>query len=139
MTLKRTFMAGIIGAVIAFLFTFLTDGYLFSWVYSIMPGATMWKEMTGLWYVWAIIITLVVHIIFAFVYAILQESIPGIRLSKGVAFGIIFWLLSILPYSLSVLITLKMHSIIPVYWLITGLIKYILVGLVFAFILTEKA
>ncbi|MBW2995296.1 hypothetical protein KY312_03010 [Candidatus Woesearchaeota archaeon] len=138
MTVSRTLFAGFIAAVIAFVYGFFTNGFLFSWIYLIVPGAELWKEMTGLWYLWAVIIILSTHIIFAFIYALIQEGIPGIRYSKGFFFGLMIWLIGIVAPNLSILLTMKISIFIPLYAIINGLIQYTIIGIVYSAILTLK-
>jgi hypothetical protein len=139
MTVNRTLYAGIIAAVVVFLYSFLTDHYLFSWIFLIVPGATIWREIAGSWYAWSIIIMLFTTILFAFVYALIQESVPGIRFSKGIIFGIMAWIIGVLPAALFAMHYTKLSIFISIYFLINCLIKYIIVGFIFAMMLTEKS
>jgi len=138
LSLKRIFYAGFIATIITFLYSYLTDGYLFSWIYLIVPGAAIWKDFAGIWYLWSILVIFIVSIIYAFIYALIEESVPGIRFSKGFFFGLMLWLVGVLPFALDTIVSTKLNVFIPIYLLFNGLVRSILTGVVFAGMLTEK-
>ncbi|MBW3011907.1 hypothetical protein KY311_01875 [Candidatus Woesearchaeota archaeon] len=137
MTIKRTLAAGFLASIVAFLFNLLTNGFLFSWVFLVMP-ADVWRVMTGLWYLWAVLLALMYGQILAFVYTILEESIPGVKLSKGVMFGLLVWLVSILPNSLTMLVTMEVAGFLVFYNILHGLALSVLLGIVIAEIVTTE-
>ena len=138
MSVSKAIYAGVIATLAAFLYSMLTDGFLFSWIYLIVPGANIWNQVNAAWHVWNIVFLLVANLFLAFIYVILQESIPGVKYSKGAIFGIIVWIIHVLPSAFSAMLTMHVHMFVPVYWLISGIFKYLIIGLVLGGMLTKK-
>jgi hypothetical protein len=140
MAVKRALLGGLFAGIVAFLFYLLTNNYLFSWVFQIVP-ADVWKMApTGwLWYVLFLLIVLLQGEIFAFVYAVLEVSMPGIRLSKGIMFGGAVWLVSSLPLALMQFMTTKLAPFVVTYMLLSSLVLYVLMGIVIAETFTLNA
>jgi hypothetical protein len=94
--------------------------------------------MTGLWVLWAALIGLLYGQILAFVYAVLEDSIPGLRFSKGMMFGVIVWLIAVLPAGLNMLLTMNIAGFAVLYNILQGLVASVLAGIVIAETITSK-
>jgi hypothetical protein len=91
---KRVFLAGI---AINFI-SFLVGGgsyFLFGRVFNLEPTA-IWKwtpaqgfDMPVEWWVVLFLLNIILAIVFAFIYALIEKGLPGKGIQKGLSFGII--------------------------------------------------
>lgn len=129
---KKVLIAGIAVFIASTLFSWLTCGWLFTWVYSIPP--IIWRtpeeimsNMTGMSFV-----GLISSIIFAGVYALLYKAIPGKGIQKGLAYGAIIWAVGALAGLPPLLFVMTISPVVIAYWVTAFLAKYLLLGAIVA-------
>jgi len=115
----------------------VTCGGVFNWVYKLEP-TNVWKPMEGppgaIFYVGS----LVLGIILAFVYALINKGISGKnRLVKGLVFGLCVWAVGILPGMFANYSFMTVATQVVVYLTILSLVQTPLQGLIIAAIYGE--
>jgi len=124
-----TIFNSIVGAV--------TCGGLFNWVYKLEP-TNVWKPMEGAPGLSFLLGSLLLNIVLAFVYALLNKGIPGKnRLIKGLVFGLCVWAVGLLPGMFSTYSFMTVATPVIIYWTVMGLILTPLQGLLIALIYGE--
>jgi hypothetical protein len=126
---KKGLVAGIIAGILIIILEFLLMA---------IPGYTEWfietfpQMMTPLSMITGPASSFIMGIIMGLIYAMINRSIPGKGLMKGINYGIMVWLLA------DIMWPIMMMSFAPVYmWiteLVSGLIFYSIVGAVISFI-----
>jgi hypothetical protein len=139
MTLGKTVGTGILGALIAFVFGLVFDKILFAWVYLAMPGADFFKVASVSTQIWSVIGIILLQLFYAFTYVILQRSIPGLKYAKGVLFGLMLWIVGVVPFSAMLLLNANINPIMPIYMLIAGLVQNVLIAVIYSGILTDNS
>jgi hypothetical protein len=125
MNWKKVIISGLVAGVVILVVGMLT-GSLFSVDYSKTPE--LWKEMTGNWYyqMWAV--DFVEGIIYAMVFTVLYNSIPGKGWKKGLNYGIILWLVGTVPGMMLTYLTMAVPDMIVASWTFGGLISLVIAG-----------
>jgi hypothetical protein len=127
---KRIFGAGVILWVVSAVFTWLTCGWLFNWVYQITP--LIWKGpeaiMSASNLIGSNLIGLVSAFLFVFVYAVLYKGIPGKGATKGMNFGILVWLITAFSGMVGMAFYMTISEIVIVYWVVQALILNLIKG-----------
>lgn len=137
MNIKRVILATIAVAVFNIIVGALTCGGVFSWVYKLEP-TTVWKPMTSIFPLIMIANAFFVNLIFVLVYAIINKGVPGNNTcQKGVMYGLLVWLVGLLPGILATYIFMTVATTVVVYWTIWGLIVTPLKGWIAAAIYGE--
>ena len=137
MKIRKILIAGVAVTVFDTIVGMLTCGWLFNWVYKLEP-MNVWKPMEGsppaAYYIGA----LVLSIILAFVYALLNKGIPAKnKLLKGLLFGLCVWAVGMLPGMFATYSFMTVAPTVVIYWTIYGLIESPLNGLIIAAIYGE--
>lgn len=115
----------------------LTCGGFFKWVYELEPTG-VWKPMDGPPGAMFMAASLVLSIVLAFVYALINKGLPGRgKIQKGLVFGLCVWAVGMLPGMLSTYTFMTVAPAVIVYWTILGLIETPLKGLIIAAIYGE--
>jgi uncharacterized membrane protein YagU involved in acid resistance len=135
MNLKKVLIAGVVGAVINAIYSILVSSQLIIPYVKRVTPSDLWIPETGFHTFIMIIFGFAICILWAFGYALLYKGIPGIGLSKGVNYGLLLWLLVMLPNNLA----LQLHTNIwPefnwVYLSVDSLIRRIILGMICALI-----
>lgn len=82
---------------------------------------------------------LIVSLLFVIVYALLQKGIPGKnKFTKGLIYGLLVWLVGLVPGMLATAIYMTVSKIVIVYWTVWGLIVTPLKGLITSAIYGEE-
>lgn len=137
MNYKNIVIAGIVAAIISFVINAVTCGWLFSWVYALEP-TSIWKPMTEFPWIASIIGTVIIGIILAAVYAYIHKGLPAESgLKKGVQYGLILWLVGMIPGMYATWFTMTVNNTVIIYWAAQGLIKYLLMGAAIGFLYKE--
>ncbi|MHC4122638.1 MAG: hypothetical protein ACYSSI_03615 [Planctomycetota bacterium] len=127
----RILIAGIAATIFGAVFGTLTCGWLFKWVYTLEP-TNIWKPIEApppAYFIGA----LVLNLVFAFIYALLNKGIPGKnRFIKGIVFGLCVWAVGVLPGMLATYFFMTIHPGVVLYWTIGGLIQTPITGLIIA-------
>jgi hypothetical protein len=127
----RIFSAGLLLGILKSIWGALTCGWMFSWVYRLEP-AVVWSPMEEFPVGLCIAMTLIFSIIFAYVFYIVMDGLPGRDTGKGLWFGLFVWLIGGLPgISVLFLSTVIAHTVL-IYWLVSALIVSLWSGVVVA-------
>jgi len=129
----RAVVAGLVANVLSFVVG--GGGYhLFGWVFTLEPqGIWKWNpeqtaDMSVGWWVVLIGGNTLAAIVFALVYAILFNGIPGTGLRKGLVFGLIVWLIGVVPAIFTMYIMMNIHPAALLYFLTQALVEYFVYG-----------
>jgi hypothetical protein len=123
----------IVGAI--FTMSYYTDpAYFGLWSKLMMPG----NGPPGTeFFIASIAISFLVGIIFAGAYSILKGSIPGKGLTKGINYGLLLFLVSGVPFTLTAFLLLAVPAMLLLDWAISALVIYVMIGVASAKILVE--
>ena len=139
MNLKRALIAGVVVAIVSAIFSMLTCGWLFNWVYLLEP-TNIWKpmeEVSGMWYLWVNLGGLFNGIMLALVYALLYKGIPGTGIVKGLWYGGLVWLIGMIPGMFATYTFMTVATTAVIYWTVSGLFHYLLSGAIIGAIYKE--
>lgn len=136
MSLKQALSGGLVAGFAAFLYFILVD-YIFPWVYLIIPGADAWRDPSGSWYFWLFVVLVVVHILYALVYTVVKENVPGTGLSKGFVYGVMIFLISTTPHGLLLFNLVDVSWFVLLFILGKGLIINVIAGMLLASFIKE--
>jgi hypothetical protein len=75
-----------------------------------------------------------VGIVFALIFSVLYQGIPGEGLKKGIVFGSAFWLIGFFPACLFSCVYISIPSYVFLLWSLFWLFVYIGMGLTVAFV-----
>ena len=76
-------------------------------------------------------------VVVALVYAVLFEGIPGRGVRKGLAFGLVVWLVGVLPATFTMYILVNISGWAVLYFTLQGLAEYLAYGAIIAAIYGE--
>jgi hypothetical protein len=137
MRIGKILIAGVAATLVSSILGMVTCGGVFNWVYKLEP-INVWKNMEGPPGIWLYVGSLILHVIFAYVYALLQKGIPGKnKIVKGLVFGLCVWAIGILPGMFSIYYFMTVATTVVVYWTISALIIDPILGMVIAVIYGE--
>ena len=138
--IKKVLIAAVAVTIVGFIFGMVTCGWLFSWVYTLEP-TNVWKVTTDEDFAAAfplmLIGSFVLNIILAGVYALVYKGIPGEGVMRGLWYGVIVWLVGVLPGMFSTYTFMTVAATVVVYWLVQGLIAHLIYGAIIAAIYKE--
>jgi len=136
--IKRVIAAAIAVTIVGFIYSWITCGWLFNWVYTLEP-INVWKPMGDMttWMTWMNIGGFILNIILVGVFAYLYKGIPCKGIKKGLCFGLIVWLVGTLPGMFSTYMLMTVNTTFVIYWIFNSLVKYLLLGAVIAAIYKE--
>lgn len=133
----KILLAGLAITVFNAIFGALTCGNIFTWVYRLEP-TNVWKPVNGAPSAMFMAGGLMLSIILAFVYALINKGIPGSnKFVKGIIFGLCVWAVGMMPGMLATYEFMTVAPTVIIYWSIIGLIKTPLVGIIIAAIYGE--
>lgn len=116
-----------IGAMITMSF-YLDSNYFSVWSKIMMPGASappLSFTLISLGF------ALINGLIFASVYAVLKNSVPGRTLAKkGLIYGLLVFLLAGITTSLTLILLINLPIALLIYWAFESLMIYLLMGLI---------
>lgn len=137
MKIGKVLIAGVAITVFNAIVGAVTCGGIFSWVYKLEP-TNVWKPMCGGPGAMFMLGSLVLSIILAFVYGLINKGIPGKnKLVKGLVFGLCVWAVGMLPGMFATYTFMTVATTVIIYWTILGLIKAPLEGMIIAAIYGE--
>ncbi|MDD5432827.1 MAG: hypothetical protein PHO70_07610 [Candidatus Omnitrophica bacterium] len=132
MKIGKVVLAGVAVTVFNAILGMVTCGGIFSWVYKLEP-TNVWKPMEGAPGAKYMIGSLVLSILLAVVYALIQKGLPGKnKLVKGAVFGLCVWAVGMLPGMFATYTFMTVATTVTIYWTILGLIKSPLEGMIIA-------
>ncbi len=129
----RGFFAALLAvAIVNSVLEFLNRGF-FSWIYEIEP-ATIWKDfmLTPDWFIWIVMISLLLSLLFVIGFVILWEGLPGRDIGKGLDYGWIVWVIATVPNVFSQLVFMNIATGYLIYALVFGLAKSLISGAIIA-------
>ncbi len=122
----------ILGAILTMQY-YTNPAYFSLWSKLMMPS----NGPPGVdFYLASIAIGLINGIIFASAYYLLNQSIPGKGISKGLNYGILLFLMVGIPFTLTIHLLLAVPAMLLLNWAISGLIIYLISGVAFSKIIT---
>lgn len=124
----KIFQMGIILGVVLFVLGAI-EGWLSGGLYSASDPA-LWADMTGNWWFTALISDIIIGLVLGLVYTLFYNSIPDQGIGKGIQYGFWVWLVGTVPGLIMTFLTLAVPAELIVTWFITGLLNYIVVGLI---------
>ena len=74
----------------------------------------------------SILFGLIAGILLAFVYAIIKTGVPGIGAKKGFIFGLLAFLIAVVPGSLSTYLLINLPTSLIIYWALENLVIYLI-------------
>jgi hypothetical protein len=139
---SRAVLAGLSANLASFLVG--GGGYLlFGWVFKLEP-VFIWRwtpekfaEMSVGWWVYLIVGNTLLAVVLALAYAVLYYGIPGQGIRKGFAFGLIVWLIGVVPatWTLNVLTVVNGWAIL--YFTTQAIVEYQVYGAIIAVVYGE--
>lgn len=139
---KKVLLAGI---AINFV-SFLVGGgsyLLFKGVFDLEPTSVWkWTPAMGLnipvsWWV-LLLMNIILAIVFAWVFAVLYKGIPGKGIRKGLIFGILAWLIGVVPPMTTLYLMTRIATGALLYFTFQGLFEWLVYGLVISLIYREE-
>jgi hypothetical protein len=129
MDIKKVIISGLVAglAILMILIVGMVSGIISSPNYTSTP--TLWKEMTGNWWYQITAWDFIEGILYAAVFSILFNGIPGSGWRKGLNYGIILWLVATVPAMALIYLTMTVPDTIVVSWLISGLVSLAIAGI----------
>jgi len=134
--IKKTIKAWLASAVFFNLWSLITCGWLFRWVYFAEPTEALRRGVLSLsdgFFGLSFLNNLILTGAFSFIYALTEKILPGGRFRKGLIFGFFIWLVSWLLPFMRFVISLNLSIALSVYWCMNGLAVYVLTGVVIGF------
>lgn len=129
----RIFQAGILVGIV-FLVLNSIEGWLSGGLY-VSSDPALWQEMTGNWWLNMLVFNLVVGLILALVYTIVQNGIPDKGIGKGIQYGFWVWLAGTVPGLFFTMLTMAVPTELVVVWLISNLINLLVGGIIISTLL----
>jgi len=137
MKVIKVLFAGVVVEIFSAIVGFVTCGWLFNWVYK-LPPTDVWKPMEGPPGLEVYIGGLILSIILALIYAIVQKGIPGKnKIAKGIVFGLCVWAVGTLPGMFATWAFMTVAETVIIYWTILALVVTPIKGIIIAAIYGE--
>ncbi|RLG70914.1 MAG: hypothetical protein DRO11_05430 [Methanobacteriota archaeon] len=126
--IKQGFVSGFVAGIVMIIIGAVSGAFTGP-LYAETPQ--LWKPMEPLtnWLVGMWIITIIIGIIFGLVYGRIQHGIPGQGAKKGLYYGLILWLVGMVPGMMITLHTMAVPNILVAAWTIQNLVAYPLAGI----------
>lgn len=130
MNIKKIIFTAIVITAFNVFIEKLTYAGAFNWVYQIEP-TYIWKPAKYYTQQVMIISELIFALIFVFVYTLIKKGIPGKnKFMKGLSYGLIFWLVELIPGMISTYLHMAVAIEVIVCMTIINLIALPLTGLI---------
>jgi len=130
-----------------FFISFLVGGgsyFLFGWVFNLEPSA-IWKwtpaqglDMPTEWWVILFILNIILAVVFAFIYALIEKGLPGKEIQKGLGFGIIVWIVGPIPALVTMYLMMNIATGALIYFILQSLFEWLIYGAVISLIYKTK-
>lgn len=130
-----------------FFVIFLVGGgsyFLFGQVFDLAPR-TIWKwtpaqgfNMPAQWWLILFLLNIVLAVIFAFIYALIEKGLPGEGIQKGLGFGMIVWIVGPIPALVTMYLMMNIANGALVYFTLQSLFEWLVYGTVISLIYTVK-
>lgn len=130
-----------------FLISFLIGGgsyFLFGRVFELEP-ISIWKwtpaqgfNMPVQWWILLLLLNIVLAVIFAFVFALIQKGLPGKGIQKGLWFGIMVWIVGPIPSLITIYLMMNIAAGALIYFTLQSLSEWLVYGTIISLIYKEK-
>ncbi|HAH04880.1 MAG: putative membrane protein [Parcubacteria group bacterium GW2011_GWA2_43_17] len=124
----KIFQLGILLGVVLFVLG-AVESWLSGGLYAVSDPA-LWSDMTGHWWLWALISDMVIGLILSLVYTLFYNAIPDHGVGKGIQYAFWIWLVGTVPGLIMTFLTMAVPTELVVAWLISGLLNYIIAGII---------
>lgn len=136
-SIERVLLSSIIGGFVRFVVGACFGGVIGASLYEATP--LIWKPMDSpSFLLYIFILNLFAGFLFASIYSIFYNGIPGEGMGKGVIYGILIFLVGTLPGILALYLMMNLAPLLIGLWLIESFVSFILMGLVTALICKER-
>jgi predicted tellurium resistance membrane protein TerC len=143
LNIKKIILAGLA----IFFISFLIGGgsyFLFGRVFELEP-TSIWKwtpaqglNMPAEWWIILYLLNIVLAIIFAFVFSLIEKGLPGKGIQRGLAFGIIVWIVGPIPALVTMYLMINIATGALVYFALQSLFEWLIYGSVISFIYKDE-
>jgi len=138
MKIFKWLIAGVTNGILAHLASGFFCGFVFAFGYLENPET--WQPMQQLPLGQMALLSIVAGLIFAYVYMAFYKGIPGEgKISKGIHFGVLVWLIGGITGPLMSLLFINMSLIVVISWVCGGFAGAVLCGIATAAIIGEVA
>lgn len=131
MKIGKVVLAGIVVGILHVIWSWITCGWLFNWVYSIEP-VNIWKATENIPFLLMSVSNIVFAFLLALVYALIRKGLPGKGVIKGLWFGLFVWLVGPLPGNFILGLCSTMAQQVIIYWIAIFLVTLLWEGLLIA-------
>jgi hypothetical protein len=134
---KRAIIAGLIANIASF---FVGGGgyVLFGSVFALEP-TFIWRwtpqqmfNMPAGWFVYLVVGNTVLAVAVAVVYAMLVKGIPGKGIRKGLVYGVIIWVIGVLPAVFTIHVLTVMNDMAVLYFTTQSFFEHLCYGAIIA-------
>jgi len=130
MNIKKTIISTIILWIVGVVFTFLTCGWLFSWVYRIPPN--IWKSQAEMMSLNNMIFSnfagIFKALVFILVFGVLYRGIPGQGVKRGLRYGFLVWMVGTLFGMITMPLYMTISETVVIYWMLQALVINLING-----------
>ncbi len=126
-----------------FFISFLVGGgsyFLFGRIFNLEPTA-IWKwtpaqgfNMPTGWWAILFLLNIILAIVFAFIYALIEKGLPGKGIQKGLGFGIIVWIVGPIPALVTMYLMMNIAAGALIYFAFQSLFEWLIYGAVISLI-----
>lgn len=124
----KIFQIGIIAGIVLFLLGSI-EGWLTGGLYA-SSDPSLWADMSGNWWLTTLIYNIIIGLLLTLVYGIFYTSLPDKGAARGLQYGFWIWLIGTVPGLMMTLLTMAVPVELVITWLISGLVNYIIAGLI---------
>lgn len=137
--IKRALLAGVVTNFVSFL---VGGGsyFLFGWVFDLEPSA-IWKwtpaqgfDMPAEWWIILFLLNIILAVIFAFIYALIEKGLPGKGIQKGLGFGMIVWIVGPIPALVTMYLMMNIATGALIYFTLQSLFEWLIYGAIISLI-----
>ena len=132
----KIFQMGIILGVVLFVFGAI-EGWLSGGLYTASDPA-LWADMTGNWWLTSLIADIIIGLVLALVFTLFYNSIPDKGIGKGIQYAFWVWMVGTVPGLIMTFLILAVPTELVVTWLVTGLLNYIVCGIILGAMYSPK-
>jgi len=140
MNIKKLLLATLAIWLFGIIWTMLTCGWLFNWVYTIPP--IIWKQPTEMMMmgnmIGSNIMGLTGTFLFVLVYALLYKTLPKKGVNKGIFYGFLVYLVGPFSGFIGMPFYMTIANTYVIYALINMLVKYLIMGAIVGAIYKTK-
>ncbi len=95
-----------------------------------LTGNTSWLISMGM-------IRILISIVTTLGFAILYTGLPFKGAKKGIVYGLLIWLIGLLPSRILLYLSMNISASIIIYWILNELVSYMLLGAVIGILYKE--